>query len=101
MGLPRDGTGVSVQVGLWSDEHTVDVGATATETDVAIQANWIRMWADVDAHIAHGANPTAATTSTPITAKNAEYMSIAQGVDKISALAFGTATGTLYIAEQR
>ena len=98
--LPRDGSGVSVQVGLWSDEHTIDVGATATETSNAMQANWIRMWSDVDVHIARGANPTAATTSSPITAKTPEYISVAKGVDKISALAFGTATGTLYIAEQ-
>ena len=100
MGLPRDGTGVSVQVGLWSNVHIVDVGATATETSLSIESNWVRLWADVDAFILRGSNPTAATTDTPIGAKTAEYMAVAKGVDKISAL-FATATGTLWITEQQ
>jgi len=100
--LPLDDKGNPIQVLKFGDVQSVAFGPTATTISAAVGSSIVRLFATQLCHVLFGANPTVATTDSPIAADTPEYVQAAAGVDIVAVIGtVGTATARLWVTDCR
>ena len=101
MGLPNI-EGSVAQIMGWGTVQTVAISsATARSTALTAGVKAVRLWCDVDIHVAFGGSGINATTSdAPMTAKIPEIIAIVDSSFIAGIRQSGANDGTLYIVEQ-
>ena len=98
--LPLDDHGHPIQVLKFGDVRFVAFDATATTVAGTANTNIVRLFATQLCHVLFSANPTAATTDSPIAADTPEYVQVSPRADVVSVIGTDTTvTAGLWVTD--